>query len=321
MWKKILIVIIILGCIGYFMDCTGIGDSDKNSTNVSTQQVENNENKEDSSGISEKSATDSILYNRLYLPYKYAKEHNIEFPYFSEQERTAEKMSFDAFKACSWGQKVYLREDYGFFKKDAYIQTLEESDLCYWGELNGDCQPDGYGMIFEAGDLDITDMEYIVIQYIGEFKDGMYQGYGVSFENEDDNCIDPISVRYEGNFKEGKPSGKGIAFESTAASNYNESDGTLNEEKIEYAFFIGTFKEGQYDGSVKVYILGDLYYEGDCKNGQITGKGVEYFPDGSGKVRYKGEFYDAAYDGNGVLYDEDGNILHKGTFSNGDISN
>ena len=54
------------------------------------------------------------------------------------------------------------------------------------------------------------------------------------------------------------------------------------------------------------------------KNGKYDGKGIEYYF-GTTKIKYKGEFDDDVYHGNGTLYDEEGNIIYKGKFKNGDI--
>jgi len=57
-------------------------------------------------------------------------------------------------------------------------------------------------------------------------------------------------------------------------------------------------------------------YYGERVNGEKTGEGYEYFQDGQ---KYVGHFENNTFNGNGTLYDKNGNVLYKGYWHNGNI--
>ncbi len=291
--------------------------------------------------ISQNDAVNSLLYSRLYLPVMYANKHEIDYSYFAEREKIASTITFSALQSGEWGNKVNIKKEGHFLENDSYIQTLEESNYYYWGELNKSKQPDGYGVIFEGNELSVEEDREYSIKYIGEFKDGRYNGYGAEFVGADeytdgyDSYGDFYSnlpvmnyIEYEGYFEDGERKGDGIEIYCDAGSLLGRIDGNYQLEdvfdqlvkEINYFFYIGSFKDGTYDGNIKIYFAGVLAYEGECKKGSITGTGTQYFSDPVGQVQYKGDFVNGNYNGEGTLYDESGKIIHKGKFTNGDIS-
>ncbi len=154
--------------------------------------------------------------------------------------------------------------------------------------------------------------------YIGEFKNGKYQGDGTEY-------YESSEVKYTGGFKNGKYEGSGIFYsEDKAAKSY-------------YKLYEGDFKNNSFDGNgIKYFDSGKIKYEGEFKNNKCEGKGVDYFDSGnikyegefknnkyegigteyfdSGTIKYEGEFKDSEYNGNGKLFYPNGNIQYEGSF-------
>lgn len=281
---------------------------------------------------------DSLVYAKLGLAWKYAEEKKIKTPNFKERNKVCRFIKEDS------GEKiaknfVYLKPFYKVHltREDTvkYERTLEETKLLYYGSLNDDSEPDGLGVIFEMYD-DFNDLDpELFVRYLGYFKNGMYDGYGVELNiTSMDDVPMKISteaieknmawfngmVAYEGYFKKGEYSGTGVQYISNLYAVLIEegTEEAIDPKNLEYSYDIGDYKKGTWNGKIKSYISGKLFYEGDTKNGEFDGKGKLY-DTVTGKLRYKGEFVKSEYDGKGTLYDENGNIIHKGKFKAGDV--
>lgn len=154
--------------------------------------------------------------------------------------------------------------------------------------------------------------------YIGEFKNGKYQGNGTEF-------YDSGKVKYTGEFKNGEYDGCGIFYlkDNTGILYYKLYKGDFKSSNYEgkgTKYFIsgeikyeGEFKNSKYEGKGTEYFeSGDIKYEGEFKNDKYEGKGVEYF--NSDKIKYEGEFKNSKYNGSGKLFYSDGNIQYDGGF-------
>lgn len=265
----------------------------------------------------------------------------LEYPY--KNKKDAEKLMKVYRKAmeASITDFICLEEisEGGIIREEVmhYKKTVNDGNAAYryYGKINKKGEPDGTGILFVSW----TDMEEngdgigTAVCYIGEFKDGYKDGYGIEYWEYNHRYM----VDYEGEFKEGKYHGEGIDYlydvsESTVSSvakrdgYYSQAEG--NNLEIEPVWlslmcYEGEFKEGKYDGKGKAYWGVDddnkeiLNYEGEFKEGKYEGNGTLYFDNGS--VKYKGNFKKGDYSGKGTLYDEQGNVVHKGKFKNGDI--
>ena len=67
---------------------------------------------------------------------------------------------------------------------------------------------------------------------------------------------------------------------------------------------------------MKEYVNGKFFFEGEYLNGEIKGKGKEYFF--NGKLRFEGE-YSNNKRWNGKGYDENGNIMYELFNGNGKV--
>ena len=212
--------------------------------------------------------------------------------------------------------KVELKKkafgDY-YFKK-----TLDESDYLYFGKLK-DGRPDGYGVIM------LPEGHY---WYVGNFEDGVMKGYGIVF-------TDTIVV-YEGeiasvdrNWNVVPKNGQAcIPYYYKDVPGYISSNPLLDTTELEHSEklygmrimpeYIGKIKKGKYSGKgVNYYADGTKKYEGNFEKGLYSGKGKLYDKDGN--LLYDGEFKYGKYSGKGTLYRADGSVEYKGNFRNGDV--
>lgn len=223
-------------------------------------------------------------------------------------------------------------------RKYYYKKTLDYSSLLYYGEIDSKGRPDGIGVIVELQDgYYYGDEPCLSIQYAGCFKNGMYDGYGLSFDVKKMEDI-PYSVSYEtlinnyflfngmvtheGYFKEGRYDGKGVDYVSglyALLAGVEDESYEVNPLELEYSIDVGKYKDGKPKGNVKRYFRDVLYYDGEMdREGNYHGKGKLY-DDVTGKLIYDGEFSRGEYHGKGTLYDENGKVIHKGKFKFGDI--
>ena len=151
-------------------------------------------------------------------------------------------------------------------------------------------------------------------RYLGEIKNGLKEGKGIFYYNNDDKNK---RVKYEGDFKKDKPEGKGIMY----WSNGNMYEGDFVNEAIEGKGIFywnngdryeGDFKNDKREGKGIYYFNNGSYYEGDFKNGLVEGKGVLYF---TNEEKYEGDFKNGKFDGKGIFYYNNGN-RYEGEFRN-----
>ena len=114
-------------------------------------------------------------------------------------------------------------------------------------------------------------------KYVGEFKDGKYNGQG-TFTHLD-------GTKYVGEWKDGKQNGQGIIT-------------SPNGQK-----YIGQWKDGEFNGQGARTGLDGNKYIGEWKNGKQYGQGIFTWPDGQ---KYVGEFKDGVSDGQGTKTYNDG---------------
>lgn len=266
------------------------------------------------------------------------------FWYISNSDMDANKYLKTAIefqdKAEELGDDTYLFLNDGFFGDGSFEQTGDQTKYLYRGELKNN-KPSGFGMLAKYYQFN-TELSMYVPIYIGEFRDGMYDGEGVLYydysdtevvtsiayttkanEENIDECIDAFfqSIEYIGEFDKGTKNGQGIMFIYPDINFYyyaNSDEESLDMKNI--SAYIGEFKDGMYDGKGKHYYHQLLIYDGEYKENKLEGQGVSYYPDTEQK-KYDGEWKNNVYDGSGTLYDETGSIIYKGKWENGNRVN
>lgn len=285
-----------------------------------------------------------------------------EYPY--QNEKMAKKMMKTYNKAMKADIEdfIYVEEieKGGALFKDKlyYVKTINEEKAAYkyYGELNKDNEPDGNGILLGKWEDSYYESfkEYLVpVFYIGEFKDGYKEGYGIEYRVDLGRW--EIGLKYEGEYKKGKYEGKGVRYSGSIADSMNIGYATILQGRL-YGYptsdahaydclfpafgdnklalypilisgvaYVGDWKDGEYNGKGKTYTGyvedGQRYrymdYEGGFAHGQYDGKGTLYYD--NGEVKYTGSFKGGRYSGKGTLYDEQGNVIHKGKFKNGEV--
>ena len=173
--------------------------------------------------------------------------------------------------------KGKFNEDYPILKKFNLVWCKKVQD---------------YGMIYN-NDIDVLKYGHFStkkINYIGSYKNNMYEGEG-SLLNLKDNSF------YSGNFKESKKDG----FGTYKISNY---------------VFEGNFKNDMYNGNGKetlVGIVNNEVYEGNFKDNKRSGNGILKFTDNNDM--YEGNFLDGEISGKG-LYKFSNGDYYEGEFKN-----
>lgn len=210
--------------------------------------------------------------------------------------------------------------------------------------MNKDNRPDGIGIFWR--NLEWIDDNFKLPIFVGHFKDGKIDGYGMQFGEG--------GVLLEGNFdKKMQLQEEGIVYydrdqhdkASQELKDYiadkEDAYGTLylSQPILQPSvYYEGEFKNGEYQGKGKLYrdlyvpltwdVYGEYVRDGEGCYGRIqlegefdhdipSGKVVEYREDGT--IQYEGEMKNGKYHGKGKLYDSDGTLIHKGKFRYGDI--
>lgn len=321
-------LLVALCIIGIFVPETETENTEKKATetvdkNDSEGRAKNKKNKEKKETADKKDEQlnlnayeESVVYSMVGNGWKYAEEKNIGLPNFMDRKTVLETVKKEDLKSIL-EQSICVEEktDGIFNPVTRYKKTLEQSEYYYYGSLNSENMPEGFGILF------VEEPYYsdYLVKYIGTFKDGTFNGYGVCsdiVEIQGQNFSERLPVNeepiisvsgdcFEGYFEEGKKCGWGIEFSKAL-------------ESMEYNITVGEYADDTWNGEIKVYWLENLLYEGETKDGNYEGQGVEYYRN-TDKIKYKGEFQGGTYWGKGTLYDENGNIVHKGEFVDGDV--
>lgn len=221
----------------------------------------------------------------------------------------------------------YLMEQKTELLGDAYYKktvNAKDVDYLYFGKLK-DEKPNGWGILLDSNGN---------IFFMGNFKKGKIEGYGMVFMTIEDSLL---AVVYEGNISKVEANGNVIpangnavipySYASIVNAYYDEIDSFGEDVSLDEdgawvlkctPNYIGKVKNGEYSGKGTLYdVYGNVIYEGEFKKGEYSGEGILYYDDGS--IQYKGKFKNGKFNGKGVLYGKDGSIRHKGEFKNGDV--
>lgn len=274
----------------------------------------------------------------------YTQKYNISLNKFDSKKKTIEKHEEILRDINSKKLKPqYMELEPQIFKNKNYKLTMNQTDLIYFGELK-DNKPHGIGVLFQ--NVVFNNNIYVTTKYIGNFKDGLFDGFGILNHVPTDDELyyapqvygDNINIiinrfnyeEYEGEFDEGDISGSGNVFVYPTLKSelnlkgieiYSPIKGSSMEvdthaEPNHITVITGEFKKNKLNGKGICYISGFKSYEGEYINSNFNGKGTLYF-DKSQQVQYKGEFKDNKYNGKGTLYDETGNTIYSGEWNMG----
>lgn len=197
---------------------------------------------------------------------------------------------------------------YSMLDYDKIIKTEKETYF-YFGDMSKNNR-NGFGRTIKSSLIPI---------YEGFYKDDRKNGLGVDFYDSGNVC-------YAGNFKENKKDGIGVDFNKIGNiarvsfyKNGEEAKISVCADESGNLFFLKTDKDKKYrilcdynkkSGKIKISAYtgrvslfnedGVIIYNGLMKNNKKSGFGVEYQE--NGEIKYKGNFENDLYNGEGKLY-------------------
>ena len=125
------------------------------------------------------------------------------------------------------------------------------------------------------------------LEFEGEYLNGKRNGKGKEYyENK--------NIKFKGEYLDGKK-WDGNGYNINGNKEFEIKDGKGNIKEYDY-----------YDGQ--------LEFEGEYLNGEITGKGKKYF---NGKLKFDGEYLNGVENGKGKEYYQNGNLIFEGEYING----
>ena len=136
-------------------------------------------------------------------------------------------------------------------------------------------------------------------RYVGEFKDGYFEGQGVMTHVSGD--------KYVGEFKFGAGHGQGTYTFVNGDKYVGEfKDGKWNGQGtyaiVNAGIYVGEFRDGNFNGQGTLTFVNGKKYVGEFKNG-MNGQGTLTYPDGR---KYVGEIKGGKSNGQGTLTYPDG---------------
>ena len=273
----------------------------------------------------------------------YIEQNDIDIYSFEKEEEKIIKY----FNEYDYRDGVYVTKD----SSGCYKVSAKETDLMYFGEKKKN-KPNGMGAVFQLVDVSgenidslhikkvgfTTSDEYLVRLYMGNFKNGKYDGFGVEFKSPIDEeytsqgvdiekfvqnidndiqasifgSLNPIV--YEGNFKKGLYSGKGnqflyisvyFNFDTTFTNAGNDAD--ENADLTEREKKLNEIARGQ-NRDITIN-------SGTFKDGKMNGK-VQIYE--FGYLSYSGEMKNDEKNGKGtIFYPCSKQIQYEGGLKNG----
>lgn len=239
--------------------------------------------------------SNSTLQKITNNAYAYSDQHNIGLLDFSSEIKAIDKWLNDP-DGEGFDSPVYLQGEDAILSESTQFKRSQSGRYRYFGEMD-DNYPDGMGLLLLGSDSELSDLESSIV-YIGEFKNGYFSGFGMSFGRYYVGSDAVMGLVYEGEFSKGLKDGNG---------NY------YNGENV----YCGSFKSADMDGSGKLYSDGFLFYNGEWNKGKREGEGTAYYPK-SGQIKYEGDWKNDEYHGSGTLYDINGDIIYEGKWANGE---
>lgn len=137
-------------------------------------------------------------------------------------------------------------------------------------------------------------------RYEGEFKDGLFNGWGLYFYRNGD--------RYEGEFRDDMKNGRGTLIYQNGDRYVGDFKDDMRSGKGSLAFqngdrYVGAFANDMMNGKGTLLYQNGNRYAGDFRNGLKHGNGVFLFANGD---MYKGELRDDLRNGKGTYTFSDG---------------
>lgn len=223
----------------------------------------------------------------LATPLEYSSIVGIQLERNYEEEASLSKW-IDEFD----GDMYYLQDENLMpFESSKFIYSSNQTPYIYQGDMKNN-RPDGYGVLLVESSVPygFFDMDgvYYNLLYVGEFREGYFDGFGVKFHDPYESIsylyeLCPFEegsdeftqyyimwynyVQYFGNFIQGEKTGRGNYFE---AAELQLPELGCDIDYIMYnRVLTGSFRDGQLNGYGHEYENGQLKYEGVFRDGYL----------------------------------------------------
>lgn len=235
--------------------------------------------------ITKEAQSDDWVSQRLLRFKAYQYKTGVPMITFKEREKIEQYFKDTIFTdQGSDGQTVYqlMTEDHLFKDDELYVIKPEygysDSLWYYIGEINSDDRPNGIGMtgFFMEDEYMYTDSPSITISYIGEFKNGKKDGYGVQFYLPERHYYHPKTLmNIAEEFYESKNGSNSIPTQSEDDfyqdyydEFYNDTPEDYEQKKQQHLMDI----RPTYETILHMYGNYPIY-EGEFKDNKFSGKG------------------------------------------------
>ena len=196
------------------------------------------------------------------------------------------------------------------------------SDTTKWSNCSGEETQSGQfqykgaflnGKRHGFGVMDVLHPDFKGDKYVGEYKDGKYNGQG-TYTAANGN-------KYVGEYKDDKRNGQGTYTFASGNKYVGEyKDGKYNGQGTYTAAngdkYVGEFKDDKYNGQGTYTFANGDKYVGEYKDGKRNGQGTFTLAAGG---KYVGEYKDDKRFGNGIIYRSDGTIQESGIYKDGNL--
>jgi len=150
-------------------------------------------------------------------------------------------------------------------------------------------------------------------KYVGEFKDGQYNGKATYYWLVDNHTKGDIDVS---EWKNGKRNGQVAITYADGAKYVGEFKDDKYHGQGAYTYanggkYVGEFKYGNREGQGSFTLPTGNKYVGEFNNGSLR-KGTYTYANGE---KYIGEFNHRGYNGQGTLYSSNGSIINQGLWA------
>ena len=331
--SKVFSIIVICLIIGMISNQCGGDNGNSETASDITPQISDSQTAYDNNVVTSEE-TSEIYLEHLRSQIEYANQNNITTNRFPNEEK-----ALADFLETVDRTEIYLTSN-GKNNSEEFKRTQEIGDYVYFGELK-DNKPHGYGVLFKKSEIPygaiiFGDEIYYNCYYMGKFKNGRFDGFGLLFDIEESSINDLIShctypqesdmfynyylewensVSYFGMFSNGERNGLGNYF---SVFNLENLDENYNLDNLSYSIIeIGEFKGEYLNGDGKIYWGGYLYYDGELKDGMKHGNGKLYYLL-SESLEYQGEFKNDKRHGYGISYSDNGEVVYEGDWKNDD---
>ena len=333
MKKKLMLLLMLLLTIS-ITGCSFIS----NDTSEDNRKTENKEEAKDKGIANDKSNSKnkSLVYPIVKTALNKAEQYNANIYQFEEREIVLNMLNTENSDEIL-NNLYYLKTTSSTIGREStyrvnYKKTVDKTEFLYYGEFNDNSEPSGLGIIFQAFLLE-DDEPLLLVKYIGNLKNGFYDGYGLSFECSDSFTFFDKEVykknyilfngegMSEGYFSEGVYNGKVNYFDCDISNAIRELNDPMDEllfNDLVYDIKIGTYENGTLNGDYTEYLYGEIAFTGKVIYGIPSGEGKEYqiYPLKHYLV-YEGNFENGVHNGYGKEYSTtSGKLIYEGNFKN-----